>query len=81
MLLFCFDVFRMTKFEAFPDRLTPEQILAQAQDAAKDAAEQLTLRKPNTKVGRIRVHTYKCHETLYNNHSIYLKQCSIFFTT
>ena len=40
----------LSRFEAFPDRLTPEQILAQAQDAAKDAKEQLSIKKPNTKV-------------------------------
>ena len=37
-------------FEAFQDDLTADEILAQAQDAAKEAREELTLRKPNSKV-------------------------------
>ena len=38
------------KFEAFADNLTPEEILEQAQAAAKDAADTLTMRQPLTKV-------------------------------
>lgn len=44
----------LSKFEAFPDRLTPEQILRQAQEAAKEAAEMLTLRQPRSKFGFLR---------------------------
>ncbi len=33
------------------DDMSPEEILAQAQAAAREAAVELTLRKPNSKVG------------------------------
>ncbi|XP_055955506.1 bromodomain-containing protein 7 isoform X2 [Patella vulgata] len=36
------------RFEAVPDNLSPEEILAQAQAAAKEAKEELTLRQPKT---------------------------------
>ena len=42
--------FCCSPFEAFQDDLTADEILAQAQDAAKEAREELTLRKPNSKV-------------------------------
>ena len=42
--------YRIGRFEAVPDNLSPEEILAQAQAAAKDAAEMLTLRQPRSKV-------------------------------
>ncbi|KAJ8302602.1 hypothetical protein KUTeg_018998 [Tegillarca granosa] len=42
------------RFEAFPDNLSPEDILAQAQAAARDAADMLTLRKPNSRYGFLR---------------------------
>nr|KAG5712644.1 hypothetical protein BaRGS_029699 [Batillaria attramentaria] len=35
-------------FEPFPDSLTPEEILAQAQAASKEARQELSLRKPKT---------------------------------
>jgi len=38
--------------------LTPEEILAQAQAAAKDAADMLTLRKPKSNVGIMQHCTY-----------------------
>ena len=41
----------MGRFEAVPDNLSPEEILAQAKAAAKDAADMLTLREPKSKVG------------------------------
>lgn len=41
-----------SKFEAIPDNLTPEEILEQAQAAAKDAASNLSLRRPESKVLR-----------------------------
>ncbi|XP_060077023.1 bromodomain-containing protein 7-like [Ylistrum balloti] len=42
------------RYEALPDNLTPEEILAQAKAAAKDAADILTLRKPDSKFGFLR---------------------------
>ena len=42
--------FASSKFEAIPDRMSPEAILAQARAAAKEAADSLTLRQPSTKV-------------------------------
>lgn len=38
-----------SKFEAIPDNMTPEEILAAAREAAKDAADELTMRKPKSK--------------------------------
>lgn len=38
------------RFEAFPDNLTAEEILAQARAAAKEAAEMLTFRAPQSKL-------------------------------
>lgn len=40
----------MGRFEAIPDNLSPEEILAQAKAAAKDAADMLTLREPKSRV-------------------------------
>ncbi|XP_070199933.1 bromodomain-containing protein 7-like isoform X3 [Littorina saxatilis] len=37
-----------TPFEPFPDNLSPEEILAQAQTAAKKARQELTVREPKT---------------------------------
>lgn len=39
------------RFEAIPDNLSPEEILAQAKAAAKDAADMLTLREPRVGLG------------------------------
>lgn len=41
---------RLSPFEPFPDNLSPEEILAQAQAAAKEAKEELALRRPKTDV-------------------------------
>jgi adenine C2-methylase RlmN of 23S rRNA A2503 and tRNA A37 len=41
---------RSGPFEPFPDPLTPEEILEQAQGAAKEAHRELTTRKPKTDV-------------------------------
>lgn len=41
---------RLGRFEAIPDNLSPEEILAQAKAAAKDAADMLTLREPKSRV-------------------------------
>ncbi|XP_022185646.1 bromodomain-containing protein 7 isoform X2 [Nilaparvata lugens] len=43
-----------SKFEAIPDDLTPEEILEQAQKASKMAADKLSLKKPDTKMGFLR---------------------------
>lgn len=43
-------LFLFSKFEAIPDNMTPEEILAAAREAAKDAADELTMRKPKSKV-------------------------------
>ena len=40
-----------SKFEAIPDDYSPEDILMMAKEAAKDAADELTMRRPSTKVG------------------------------
>ncbi|XP_032686946.1 bromodomain-containing protein 7 isoform X2 [Odontomachus brunneus] len=42
------------KFEAIPDDLTPEEILKQARGAAKAAAEKLSLKRLNSKMGFLR---------------------------
>ncbi|XP_061197403.1 bromodomain-containing protein 7-like [Saccostrea echinata] len=42
------------RFEAIPDNLSPEEILAQARAAAKDAADMLTLREPKSRFGFLR---------------------------
>ncbi|XP_066587787.1 bromodomain-containing protein 7 isoform X2 [Prorops nasuta] len=42
------------KFEAIPDDLTPEEILKQARSAAKAAAEKLSLKRLNSKMGFLR---------------------------
>jgi len=42
------------KFEAIPDDLTPEEILKQARGAAKAAAEKLSLKRVNSKMGFLR---------------------------
>lgn len=42
------------KFEAIPDDLTPEEILKQARGAAKSAAEKLSLKRVNSKMGFLR---------------------------
>lgn len=42
------------RFEAIPDNLSPEEILAQAKAAAKDAADMLTLREPKSRFGFLR---------------------------
>ncbi|XP_076449802.1 bromodomain-containing protein 7-like isoform X2 [Babylonia areolata] len=43
-----------TPFEPFPDNLSPEEILEQAQDAAKAAHQELTVRKPKTDLAFLR---------------------------
>ncbi|XP_048762024.1 bromodomain-containing protein 7-like [Ostrea edulis] len=45
------------RFEAIPDNLSPEEILAQARAAAKDAADMLTLREPKSRFGFLRRRT------------------------
>ena len=40
----------LSRFEAIPDKMSPDEILKQAQKAAKIAADRLTLRAPNSKV-------------------------------
>lgn len=42
------------KFEAIPDNLTPEEILKQARNAAKSAAEKLSLKRVGSKMGFLR---------------------------
>lgn len=42
------------KFEAIPDDLTPDEILKQAQSAAKQAAEKLSFKRINSKMGFLR---------------------------
>lgn len=42
------------KFEAIPDDMTPEEILKQARGAAKSAAEKLSLKRLNSKMGFLR---------------------------
>ncbi|KYN03653.1 PREDICTED: bromodomain-containing protein 7 isoform X2 [Cyphomyrmex costatus] len=42
------------KFEAIPDDLTPDEILKQARGAAKAAAEKLSLKRVNSKMGFLR---------------------------
>ncbi|XP_047356519.1 bromodomain-containing protein 7 isoform X1 [Vespa velutina] len=42
------------KFEAIPDDLTPEEILKQARGAAKSAADKLSLKRLNSKMGFLR---------------------------
>ena len=49
--------FSIGRYEAFPDNMTSEEIIAQAKAAAKEAADMLTLREPRTKViGTLVVH-------------------------
>ena len=43
-------LYRGTPFEPFPDSLSPEEILEQAQGAAKEARQELSMRKPKTDV-------------------------------
>jgi bromodomain-containing protein 7/9 len=44
----------LSRFEAIPDKMSPEEILRQAQEAAKAAADKLALRAPNSKIGFLR---------------------------
>ncbi|KAK7871043.1 hypothetical protein R5R35_014104 [Gryllus longicercus] len=44
----------LSKFEAIPDDLTPEEILQQAQNAAKAAADKLSMKQVNSKMGFLR---------------------------
>ncbi|KAF4520325.1 hypothetical protein B566_EDAN004385 [Ephemera danica] len=44
----------LTKFEAIPDDLTPEEVLAQVRQAAQNASEKLALKKPFSKMGFLR---------------------------
>lgn len=48
MILFKILYYFRSKFEAIPDNLTPDEILKQAQNAAKAASEKLASK--NTKV-------------------------------
>ena len=43
-------IFSIGRFEAFPDNLTADEILAQARAAANEAADMLTFRAPQAKV-------------------------------
>lgn len=54
-----------SKFEAIPDDLTPEEILEQAQKAAKNASERLSAKKPNSKVNKMI--TYLCNQQVKEN--------------
>jgi len=49
-VLICFLLYSSGRFEAIPDKMTPEEILKQAQNAAFGAADKLALRAPNSKV-------------------------------
>jgi len=40
----------LSRFEAIPDKLAPEEILEQAQSAAKAAADKVAFCAPNSKV-------------------------------
>jgi len=40
----------LSRFEAIPDKLAPDEVLEQAQSAAKAAADKLSLSAPNSKV-------------------------------
>jgi len=40
----------LSRFEAVSDRLAPDEIVQQVQNAAKVAAEKLAMRAPNSKV-------------------------------
>lgn len=42
------------RFEAVPDDMTPEEILEQAQNAAQEAANQLMIQSPASKIGFLR---------------------------
>lgn len=44
----------LEKFEAVPDDMTPEEILQQAQNAAKAAADKLSLKRASSKMGFLR---------------------------
>ncbi|XP_011496203.1 PREDICTED: bromodomain-containing protein 7 isoform X2 [Ceratosolen solmsi marchali] len=44
----------LSKFEAIPDDLTPDEILKQARNAAKSAAEKLSLKRVSSKMGFLR---------------------------
>lgn len=44
----------LSKFEAIPDDLTPEEILQQAQSAAKAAADRLSMKQVSSKMGFLR---------------------------
>ena len=50
ILYFCPYFITRRKFEAIMDDMSPEEILAQAQAAAREAAVELTMRKPDSKV-------------------------------
>jgi len=40
----------LSRFEAIPDKLSPDEILQQAENAAEAAADKLASRVPNSKV-------------------------------
>ncbi|KAL7301259.1 hypothetical protein TKK_0005999 [Trichogramma kaykai] len=44
----------LSKFEAIPDDLSPEEILSQAQGAAKSAADKLSMKRAGSKMGFLR---------------------------
>ena len=70
---------RIGRFEAFPDKMTSEEILAQAQAAAKEAAEMLTMRKPRTKVDFIVVCQCQMYKLLISIDSLTLYSIDIHF--
>jgi len=57
-VLFCFALFLLCSvFEAIPDKLPPDEILHQAQDAAATAADALASQAPSSKVCDLRSYT------------------------
>jgi len=44
------NLYSLSRFEAIPDKLAPDEVLQQAQSAAKAAADKLALQAPNSKV-------------------------------
>lgn len=57
MILFNILYYFRSKFEAIPDNLTPDEILKQAQNAAKAASEKLASK--NTKVFKFKIFVKK----------------------
>jgi len=43
-------VFSLSRFEAIPDNLAPDEVAEQVENAAKDAADKLASQAPGSKV-------------------------------